>query len=226
MALATTYRPAAIASGVRTNKVWAWSGLVAFLLGCAFTWAPALFGISDAESKDPALLVAALDTDANLWFGRVTSGLGFLAVGALIVFAAGFRRLLANRMPNSLVPGVAHTALIATAGALIIASVFRAMLFDSFDYYDNSVHAAFYALSWDVALASWTVFFVAGIASAVAAFQGALPKWFGWTSVVTATLGILMALAGLAFPAHLPAFIWLVCASIVAIRASDSSEAA
>ncbi|MGE0601761.1 MAG: hypothetical protein AB7J35_19930 [Dehalococcoidia bacterium] len=221
MALATTYRPAAVATGIRTNKFWAWSGLAAVLLGFLFTWAPALFGISDAEAKDPALLVSALDTNANLWLGRVTSGVGFLAVGALIVFATGYRRMLAERMPNSLVPGVAHTALIATSAALITASVFRAMLFDSFDYYDDSVHAAFYALSWDVALASWTVVYLAAAASAVAAFRGALPRWFGWLGVVTATLGVVMALVGLAFPAHMPAMIWLVCASIIAIRAQE-----
>lgn len=226
MALATTYRSAALATGVRTNKAWAWAGLATVVLGFAFTWAPVLFGISEAESKNPALLRAALDSDANLWLGRVTSGLGFLAVGALIVFATGYRRLLVSRMPNSLIPGIAHTALIATAGAIIIASIFRAMLVDSFDRYDDSVHAAFYALSWDVALASWTVVFVAGAASAAAAFRGALPRWFGWVSVITATLGVVLAMVGLAFPAHLPAFIWLICASIVAIRASETNEPA
>ncbi|MGE3074646.1 MAG: hypothetical protein AB7N24_00840 [Dehalococcoidia bacterium] len=226
MALATAYRPASLATGIRTNKFWAWAGLGTVVLGFLFTWAPALFGISDAEAKDPALLVSALDTNANLWLGRVSSGVGFLAVGALIVFASGYRRLLAERMPGSLVPGVAYTALVATAGALITASVFRAMLFDSFDYYDDSVHAAFYALSWDVALASWTVFYVVAVASAVAAFRGALPKWFGWLSMVTATLGIVLALVGLAFPAHMPAMLWLVCASIVAIRAGESPAVA
>ncbi len=226
MALATTYQPASVSTGIRTNKFWAWTGLAAVVLGFAFTWAPALFGISDAEASDPALLVSALDTNTNLWIGRVTSGLGFLAVGALIVFATGYRRLLAERLPNSLVPGIAHTALIATAAALIIASVFRAMLFDSIDHYDDSVHAAFYALSWDVALASWTVFFVAAVASAVAAFRGALPKWFGWVSVVTATLGIVLALVGLAFPAHMPALAWLIAASIVAIRAEEARDLA
>ena len=141
------------------------------------------------------------------------------------VFANGYRRFLRLRMPDSLVPDVAYTSLVATAGALIIASVFRAMLFDSIDYYDNSMHATMYALSWDVSLASWTVGFVAAAASAVAAFRGALPKWFGWTSAILAGLAVLMAMTGLSFPAHMPVFIWLLCATIVSLRGASELRA-
>lgn len=206
------------AVSARPGKFWAWSGLATIVLGFAFTWAPALMGVSEADSKDPDRLMAALDTTSNLWLGRVTSGLGFLAVAALIIFATGYRRFLRTRMPESLIPDVACGALLATGGALVIASVFRAMLFDSIDYYDNSVHAAFYALSWDVALAGWTLGFLAAAASAVAGFRGALPKWFGWASAILAGLGVLLALTGLAFPAHMPVFIWLICAAIVSLR--------
>ena len=66
---------------------------------------------------------------------------------------------------------------------------------------------------------------MAGIASAIAAFRGVLPKWFGILSVITAGLGILMAMTGLAFPAHMPAFIWLIAASIVSLRAKEDSAA-
>jgi hypothetical protein len=223
MAIATTTRPGALSgAGVsaRVSRGWAWAGLGTLILGFAFTWAPALFGVSDSDAKDPDKLFAALDTTSNLWIGRVSSGVGFLSVAALIVFASGYRRFLKERMPDSLVPDVAHGALMATAGALVIASVLRAMLFDSMDYYDNSMHSTMYALSWDVSLASWTVVFAAAGASAVAAYRGALPKWFGWLSVVTATFGVVLALSGLSFPAHMPAFIWLLCASIVTLRAA------
>ncbi len=226
MAVATTTRPAAtLSTGISTSKAWAWAGLATFVLGFAFTWAPVFFGVSETDAKDPALLTAALDTDANMWIGRISSGIGFLAVGALIVFAAGYRRLLDARMPNSLVPRVAYTAMAATAGALIIASVFRAILFDSFEMYDNTMHSVTYSLSWDVALASWTVMYVAAIASAVAGFRGALPKWFAWASAVLAGLAILLMMVGLSFPAHMPVFIWLICASIVALRAQEPPAA-
>src|SRR5689334_14362308 len=144
MALATA-NPAALRARAETapRPYWVWSGYAAFILGVLFTWAPAFFGVSEAESKDPDRLFRALDTTTNLWIGRVSSGLGFLAVAAVIVFATGYRRFLEARMKDSLVPAVAFTALVATAGALIVASIFRAMLFDSIDYYDNSVHAAF-----------------------------------------------------------------------------------
>jgi hypothetical protein len=213
------------AAATRPGNAWAWSGLATLVIGFAFTWAPVLFGISDAEAKDPDRLFAALDTTTNLWLGRVTSGLGFLTVAALLVFANGYRRFLRVRMPDSLVPDVAYTALVATAGALIIASVFRAMLFDSIDSYDNSMHATMYALSWDVSLASWTVGFVAAAASAVAAFRGVLPKWFGWASVILSGLAVLLAMTGLSFPAHLPVFIWLLCATIVSLRNSSEVRA-
>jgi hypothetical protein len=224
MAIATTLRPAAsVATGIKTNKAWAWTGLAVFVLGFAFTWAPALFGVSESEAKDPALLTAALDTDANLWIGRISSGIGFLTVGALIVFATGFRRMLDARMPNSLVPSITYTAFAATAGALIIASVFRAILFDSFEMYGDNMHSVTYSFSWDVTLASWTVMYVAAIASAFAAFSGALPRWFGWTSAVLAGLAIVLMMVGLSFPAHMPVFIWLLCATVVAIRADEAT---
>jgi hypothetical protein len=214
MALATA-NPAALRARAETapRPYWVWSGYAAFILGVLFTWAPAFFGVSEAESKDPDRLCRALDTTTHLWIGRVSSGLGFLAVAAVIVFATGYRRFLEARMKDSLVPAVAFTALVATAGALIVAAIFRAMLFDSIDYYDNSVHAAFYALSWDVSLAAWTVTFLAAGASAVAAFRGFLPRWFGWFSAVFAGLGIALAMVGLSFPAHMPAFIWLLGAT-------------
>jgi len=225
MALASPHASYAAvpATGIRTTRAWAWFGLAAFVIGFVFTWAPAAFGISTLESENPDLLFEALDTNSNLWIGRVTSGLGFLAVGALIVFATGFRRLLEKRMPQSLIPGVVHTTLVATAGALFVASIFRAMLFDSIDSYDNSAHAVFYALSWDVALAGWASIFIAAIATAVAALKfGALPKWFGWVSAVMAFLGCVMVMTGLAFPAHMPAFIWLISASVVGLKANDA----
>jgi hypothetical protein len=227
MAVATSSsRPAASAvAGINTSKAWAWAGIATFILGFAFTWAPALFGVSEAESKNPDLLFEALDTNGNLWLGRVTSGIGFLTAGALVFFASGYRRLLQQRLPDSLLPSVTYAAMAGTAGALVTAAIFRAMLFDSIDYYDNSVHAAFYALSWDVALASWTLMFVAGITAAIAGFRGALPKWFGWLSVVTAGLGIVLVMTGLAFPAHMPAFIWLIAASVVSIRAKETAAA-
>jgi hypothetical protein len=226
MAVATTTRPAALAgSGVSTAKAWAWAGLAAFAIGVVFTWAPAFFGVSEAEAKDPALLTAALDTETNLWIGRITSGLGFLTVGALVVFAAGYRRLLDARLPGSLIPAVTYTALVATAGALIIAAVFRAILFDSFEAYDSSIHSLTYSLSWDVSLASWTVVYVAAAASAAAAFRGVFSRWFGWVSAIMAGLGVLLMMVGLSFPAHIPALIWLLCASIVAIRAEEPRTA-
>lgn len=226
MALATANPSMSRAAlNARPGKFWAWSGLITFAVGFAFTWAPALMGVSEADSKDPDRLMAALDTNSNLWLGRVTSGMGFLTVAALIVFATGYRRFLRTRMPNSLVPDVAYGALLATSGALVIASVFRAMLFDSIDYYDNSVHSAFYALSWDVSLAGWTLGFLAAAASAVAGFRGALPKWFGWASAILAGLAVLLAMVGLSFPAHMPVFIWLICASIVSLRGEDAITA-
>jgi hypothetical protein len=227
MAIATSTRPAAAArTGIDTTKAWAWAGVAAFILGVAFTWAPAFFGVSESEAKDPALLTAALDSDTNLWIGRISSGIGFLTVGAVIVFAAGYRRLLEGRLQGSLIPSVTYTALAATAGALIIAAVFRAILFDSFEMYDSTIHSVTYSFSWDVTLASWTVVYVAAAASAVAAFRGVFSRWFGWVSAIMAGLGVLLAMVGLSFPAHIPALIWLLCASIVAIRTEESEARA
>lgn len=224
MALATANPSMArTATMSRPGKFWAWSGLFTFILGFAFNWAPAFMGISDGESKDPARLVQALDTTRNLWISQVSSGLGFLAAASLVVFATGYRRALRSRMPESLVPDVAYGALLATAGALVIAAVFRAMLFDSMDYYDDSVHAAMYALSWDVSLAGWTLGFLAAAASAVAGFRGYLPKWFAAVSAVFATLAVLLAMVGLSFPAHMPVFIWLICASVVSLRMDEAT---
>lgn len=225
MAVATTTRPAAAAATtINASKAWAWSGIAAFVIGVAFTWAPAFFGVSDGEAKNPDTLFQALDSGTDRWIGQVSSGLGFIAVASLVVFAAGYSRLLRERMPESLAAPVAYTALTATAGALVIAAVFRAMLFDSWDYYDNSAHAVFYSLSWDVSLAGWTLLFVPALASAVGAFRGALPRWFGWLSIVMAALAILLMMFGLAFPAHVPGLLWLLSASIVSLRAHEPAR--
>ena len=48
--------------------------------------------------------------------------------------------------------------------------------------------------------------------------EGLLPAWLGWLSAAVAGLIVLLCLAGLAFPADLPAGLWLLATALWSIR--------
>jgi hypothetical protein len=196
--------------------------VAAFILGLLATWA-VQFSVSDATlAVGGQELLDALDTGGNEILWRVSSGIGYIGVACLVWFAAGFRRLLEARSDGeSLLPAVVFSGFLVTGGALIIAWALRAQVFDGISYFaaDPSSHVTVNRLSQDTGLAVWAGLGIASAAAAVGGVRGQLfPRWFGWFSAVITVLIALLCLAGVAFPANIPALLWLLVASMWAIR--------
>jgi hypothetical protein len=203
------------------SRAWAWSGIIAVVLGITATWL-VQFGVSMEESEAGGqVLFDAYNTDGHQLLFRISAGMGMFGIAALLVFAAGFKRLLDERIPGSLLGTVASWAMVATAGALIVAFTFRAMVFDTIAEYGVSTQVTTYSLSQNVPLAAWSGIALAQAVAAVAVFRhGAFSKWFGWVSAVLAGLSFVMIVTGTPFPVNVTAAVWLICASVVALRAN------
>jgi hypothetical protein len=205
---------------------WPYLGFLAMVLGYAATWT-VVFLLSDDELKagGPELL-EALDTSTNEILYRATSGMGMIAAALLVIFAVNWRRVLdAQSGGESVVPRIIELALLATAVALTMGMIFRAMVFDTLiEYYGGSAVGAFVSLGVDVPLAAWGVLGLAAAAAAYGTFrEGLFPTWFGWISVIVVVLDVLLALGGTPFPMNFPGGAWLLLASAVAVGQSRSS---
>lgn len=222
-AFAVTQRPGAAATTrARTeSKLWAWLGIAAFVVGLFVTWSVQFaVGMSDLDAGGQPLL-DAIDTNSNEALYRITSGLGYLVVAALIVFGVGLRRLLTERDPESSVPAVIFGSILVTAAGLALAMSFRAQVFDGITSYQDSpaTHIMMNRLQQDTVLAAWAAMLAATLATAVAGFRGSLvPRGIAWFSAVMSAFIIVLCMAGAAFPANIPALLWLGVIAVWAVR--------
>lgn len=204
---------------------WAWLGLAAALLGIVSTWAVQFAYSADDLETGGQTLLNAIESGNNEALYRISSGLGFIAVACLVWFAIGLRRVLEQRRPGTLMPNIMSASMIATAGALAVAFSFRAQVFDGIDDYgrDPAVHITVNRLQQDTVLAAWAALLGATSAATWGAFrEQLLPAWLGWFSAVVTLLIAALVLAGLAFPANIPALLWLLVISLWALRQSQS----
>jgi hypothetical protein len=205
-----------------TKRVWPWLGLVAVTLGYFATWAVQFPVSNDALMAGGETLLRELKAGTNETLWRVTSGVGYVSVGCLVWFAAGLRRLLDERAGGaSLLPEVVFGSFLVTGGALIVTWAVRAQVFDGIAAYgaDPSSHVTINRLSQDTGLASWAGLGSASAALAVAGLgERLVPTWLGWFSAVMTVCIAALCLAGVAFPANVPAGIWLLVTAVWAIR--------
>ena len=209
------------AAPARGSRDWAWVGVAAAVLGIVATWAVQFVYSSDDIDAGGQQLLDAIDSSSNEALYRVTSGLGYIAVACLIWFAIGLRRLLEERRPGTLMPNIMSASMIATAGALIVAFSLRAQVFDGIDAYggDPAVHVTINRLQQDTVLSAWAGLGAATAAAAWGSFrEGILPRWLGWLSALVTVLIAVLVLVGLAFPANIPALIWLLVMAVWATR--------
>ena len=220
---------AAVSAGERTNsRVWAWMGLTAFIVGVFVTWSVQFVYSMDDLNAGGQQLYDALDTTENQVLFRVTSGLGYLVVGALIAFGVGFKRFLERRSEGkSDIPNVIFGSILVTAAALGLAMSFRAQVFDGFTAYQDSTasHITINRLQQDGVLAAWATMLAATVATAVGGLRGTLfPKGIAWFSAVMSAFIVVFCMVGGAFPANIPALLWLGVVSAWAIRASGRAS--
>jgi hypothetical protein len=205
-----------------SERVWPWLGVVAVILGYFATWAVQFPVSNEALTAGGERLLTELRAGNNEPLWRVTSGIGYVGVGCLVWFAAGLRRLLDERSGGmSLLPAVIFGSFLVTGGSLIVSWALRAQVFDGITAYasDPSSHVTVNRLSQDTGLASWAGL---GIASAAMALAGLgerlVPTWMGWFSAVMTAIIAVLCLAGVAFPANIPAGVWLLVTAIWSTR--------
>lgn len=201
---------------------WPIFGILAVAFGHTATWMIQFTLSVDEAAAGGTVMFDAYNTDGTQLLFRSSVGLGMAGVAFLIVFGAGFRRMLEQRVPSeSLLPAIAGNAIIATAGALLLSFVFRAMVFDTISEYGTEPQIATYSLSQNAPLAAWVGIAVAEVVAALAAFRyGAFGKGFGWLSAIMAGLTVLVIAVGTPFPGNVASGIWLIGAGVVTMRAA------
>jgi hypothetical protein len=221
-------RAGAISKTSERSKTWAYLGLGAFILGTIVTWCIQFF-ISESDAKAGGVeMIEAFDKGSTQAIFRISSGVGFLVVGALVAFGVGLKRRLDERATGeTLIPSLVFGSILVTAGVLAVAMSFRAQVFDGIDYYgDGESHVTLYRMSQDTVLTAWATLGAASAAFAVAGIRGYLvPKGLGWFSAVMTVLILALCLGGVPFPANIPALLWLGVVSVWAIATPDRPEA-
>ncbi|MFN8077566.1 MAG: hypothetical protein U0Q15_19390 [Kineosporiaceae bacterium] len=138
--------------------------------------------------------------------------------GALLtlVFAAGLHRLLASRLPGSMLPLLAFAGLAGTAVVSILGSGLDTELMvgmASGMKVDDPTAAAYNhwigTIPWVAVLSG-----LAGVALFGAARQGAAPRWLGLAGIVLGGLTLLVGTSPLQYLAIVPATLWMLVTSI------------
>ncbi|NHC16074.1 hypothetical protein [Motilibacter deserti] len=222
--------PSATAYAPPRRSAWAWSGLLAGVTGTVATAFTFTDPPESAVQGGPEAVYAALEGRGLVQAG---ASLGFVAVAALVVFAAGLARHVAARVPvHSLVPAVLRTAFAGAVGALILAFSFKAMLAGGMpggidESFTTKEDVAFLALlvsqgQW----VGWIGVAIAMGASAYAALRlGALPRWTGVVAAVFSLFvaGFVLVLC-LPYSAGIVAPVWLVVVSVALLTSPKAQQ--
>ncbi len=210
---------AAVKSG---SKAWAWTGIVTFIVGFFVTWSVQLAISEDTLTTSGQPLLDKLNEDGIQALWRVTSGLGYLTVAGLTFFGVGlWKHLQAKSGGNSILPTVILGSFLVTAASLAIAMSFRAQVMDGLAYYDAdpATHVMMNRLQQDSVLTAWAAMLAGATAVTIGGLKGTLfPKGLGWFSLVVVVLMSALCLAGVAFPANIPALLWVLVMSIWSVR--------
>lgn len=213
----------------RGSKAFAFAGLAGGLLAIVMTWIVQFsIPMEVYEAGGPELLETIREgNNEAIW--RISSGVGFISVAALIAFAVGLRGHLSERLgPESAVPMVVMASVLITAGIFAVAMSFRAQVFDGMNGYaaDPTAHITVNRLAQDTVLAAWATILAGSASLAVAGFRSqAIPRWLTGFSVVVTALILILVLGGVPFPANVPASLWLVAVAAWALasRGGDAS---
>jgi hypothetical protein len=168
MATTLTHPATNAAPAVRpsTSTAWPWAGLVA---GVAGTIATLVLNVAvPTEEQADAGVDAVYGTLDNHTAVGIGASLGFVAVWALVVFAAGFTRHVTRRSPEgSLLPSVVRMALTGGIGSLIVGFGLKAAAAGGMP---GGIDEAFYTKS----------------DSTVTALISSQMQWVGWQGVAIA----------------------------------------
>jgi len=216
----TTVEPSATSarrSVPTTSRTWAWTGVVAGVLGLATIQASLAASVDWEKTQGDA---GAMLSDAA---GKQATFLVFHVLAAacavvIPVFAAGLKRRIDQRVPDGSLHGtVAAWGLVLVSVALLLGSgldtQFSLALSDPDVLVPES--AAFYT-DWVATIPwLWLGAGLSGIALAVAALRhSAAPRWIGAVSVVLGGLTLVAGLSPLQYMAGFTGPVWLLVVAL------------
>lgn len=226
--MTSTTTPASYATTSRApsrsaeGRGWVYAGIGAGVTGIA-----AILGSSFANAVyDPDLAGDAAGLTAKM--AEQLAPLLVFHVGAtvsallLVVFAAGLRRHLAQRLPEgSLAPQVASTGLVLVSVALLIGSALDTEFIFGLMDTDLLVPETAVLYGHWVATVPW-VWAGAGLAALAVGQSGrshqAVPRWLTWLSLVLGGLTTLLAISPLQYMAGMTGPLWLLIVAIGLLR--------
>lgn len=226
--MTSTTTPASYATTSRApsrsaeGRGWVYAGVGAGVTGIA-----AILGSSFANAVyDPDLAGDAAGLTAKM--SEQLAPLLVFHVGAtvsallLVVFAAGLRRHLAQRLPEgSLSPQVASTGLVLVSVALLIGSALDTEFIFGLMDTDLLVPETAVLYGHWVATVPW-VWAGAGLAALAVGQSGrshqAVPRWLTWVSLVLGGLTTLLAISPLQYMAGMTGPLWLLILAIGLLR--------
>lgn len=226
--MTSTTTPASYATTSRApsrsaeGRGWVYAGVGAGVTGIA-----AILGSSFANAVyDPDLAGDAAGLTQKM--SEQLAPLLVFHVGAtvsallLVVFAAGLRRHLAQRLPEgSLAPQVASTGLVLVSVALLIGSALDTEFIFGLMDTDLLVPETAVLYGHWVATVPW-VWAGAGLAALAVGQSGrshqAVPRWLTWVSLVLGGLTILLAISPLQYMAGMTGPLWLLIVAIGLLR--------
>lgn len=226
--MTSTTTPASYATTSRApsrsaeGRGWVYAGIGAGVTGIA-----AILGSSFANAVyDPDLAGDAAGLTQKM--SEQLAPLLVFHVGAtvsallLVVFAAGLRRHLAQRLPEgSLAPQVASTGLVLVSVALLIGSALDTEFIFGLMDTDLLVPETAVLYGHWVATVPW-VWAGAGLAALAVGQSGrshqAVPRWLTWVSLVLGGLTTLLAISPLQYMAGMTGPLWLLIVAIGLLR--------
>jgi hypothetical protein len=205
----------------RPARGWAWAGVAAGLLGPVVLLGTAgIYSQAAWNAADSAVMAASVaDHTAVIWAHQ---GLAVLITGLLVVFGLGLRRhLAAGEPPHGLVPDVAATGVLLTAG-----SVFLGAGLDTELWWAVQAGAAAdpdtvgSMVNW-YGTASW-LWGGLGLSAAAVAFGGlahrSSGRLIGWVSAALAVVLAATQATPVQYIAVLPGALWLVVVGVAGVR--------
>lgn len=211
-----------------SREAWAWWGVGAGLLG-AIGHLVTQPKITTADRSTGADVVGLLDRGGY----HVGALAGFLAVACLLLTAAGWRRWAERRALDNLAARLVPLALIASAGAMIIAYGVKGALaiylpggINQGDFPPEGLYSLFMIDDLAPFFAWWGVVVAGAGAAWLSLRDRLLPKWIGVVSALAFIAPVaFLAITGLTGFAGVPGPLWLIVASagVACLRSAETN---
>ena len=217
MEITTEHAETSLPGIMRANR-WAWWGVAAGVLGIVANMVTdPITALTNAQRQTGA---AVLGQVSRLDF-QIGAVAGFLAVGCLLAFTAGWRQWSERQGPPASAARLVAAALTASAGAMIIGYGVKGPLaiylpggIDANTYPRDGLYALFMLNDSAPYFAWWGVAIAAGGVAWLAFRERLVVRWVGVLSVLAVVIVLVWLAVGLTDFAGVAGPCWLVLASV------------